>query len=109
MEGKFGETQQHKDLKRIAKAWLLKLGVSKAEEEVAFNRGGEWGKGKVLVDVVGSCGDTIIAVECGGSKKDKLVTLSKCVSEIYILPYGQVIPFRWSALDNLCPTCGHKV
>lgn len=103
------ESTQHKELKDIAKLWLLGLGVNKVDEEVRFNGGGERGKGSVVADVVGYCGDVIIALECGGCRRDKLVVLSECVNEIYILPYGQLIPFRWSALDNLCQTCGNKI
>ena len=99
------EGAEHKRLKQLAKSWLLKQGSIEVKEEVLFlNK-----KRKVIADVVGYSGEVIIAVECGGSTVDKLERLAKCVTEIYILPQGEAIPFRWSILDKLCVCCGHKV
>jgi hypothetical protein len=47
-----------------------------------------------------------IVVECGGSKRKKLLKLKNYVNKIYILPYGTTIPYEWNESIIFCETCG---
>ena len=103
-----GETMEHKFLKGKAKKFLVELGCGRVELEYPVN-GRTPAKDNFKVDVLGIMGGRKIAVECGGSRRGKLIKLAGLVSEIYIWPYGAEEPYRWGENTGVCNTCGHKI
>ena len=101
--GRVGEVEssRHKELKEIAKKFLWDIGCEDIREEVRL------GGNLFRSDVVGRLNNEKIAVECGGS-----LTLEgkfEFVDKLFILPYGESVPFLWERGTQVCRTCGHKV
>ena len=105
------ESLAHLKLKNTAILFLRGLGYQDIRTEVCLGV-----RPTIFGDVSGnhspSSGNqnhSIAIVECGGSKHKKLVRASEIVEYIYILPYGEEIPFLWNKHSEICPTCGHII
>ena len=95
------ESAEHLALKKVARQFLEELGCININEEYRFNNS--------VVDILGNKGKQLMAVECGGSVKSKLVKLREKVDKIYILPYGQDIPYLWQQDFRICSACGNSL
>lgn len=105
------ESEEHKVLKEVAKEFLVELGYSNeqlVEEYRILDTNGN-GKAVLIVDVVGIKDKHIVAIECGGSRPEKLLKLADKVSKIYILPYGNTEIYEWNKKIKVCDVCGHKI
>ena len=106
------ESQTHRDLKELAMEFLIDLGCKDIlEEYVLHYSDSQFSRNFFRCDVVGSKEDgTLIAVECGGVARTKLLRMSQLseISEIYILPYGETKPYKWKRSIRVCKECGHR-
>lgn len=66
MEGRFGESQEHKELKRKAKLFLEAMGCKQIELEKDWGSRSRDGGGYIVFDVYALYNDVPIVIECGG-------------------------------------------
>jgi len=66
-------------------------------------------KAYYAIDVVGRNGNEKIAIECGGSKSTKLDNLLGLFNEVWVWPYGDIVPYKWIAGNDICQNCGHII
>jgi hypothetical protein len=97
------ESIRHLKLKGIARTFLEQMGCTDIKYEVVLGTNHI----KVKIDVIGKLNDKLIAVECGGSIRKKLLKAQKSIYRIYILPYGNSEPYEWNDKQIICATCGH--
>jgi hypothetical protein len=99
------ESNGHLELKRIASVFLGNLGCIniRYEYKIGLKRS------NVEIDVCGELDNKLIAVECGGSTRKKLLKTEKYASKIFILPYGKTEPYQWDDTTIVCHCCGHIV
>lgn len=64
-------------------------------------------KGYYAIDLVGIKNGTKIALECGGSVTRKLNALLEIFTEVWVFPYNESEPYRWSDDMIICQNCGH--
>ena len=102
------ETLAHKKLKVRARLFLGDMGCANIQEEYTIGTSLN-GKGSIRVDVVGFRDSQLVAVECGGSTDKKLNKACGYIRELWVLPYGESMPFKWSIGKSVCHTCGHVV
>ena len=102
------EGQEHEKIKSMAGAWLEEQGFV-IEYEYRINNGRMQRNRKIYytIDVYGKRSDNTIAVECGGSKINKLNDLLTIIGSVYVWPYGETSPFKWEEGLSVCPACGH--
>ena len=102
----------------LAIVWLQKHNYNDIEVEVKVpnHTGGKYRNSNTTtrrayfaIDVVGRDGHKKIAVECGGSKSEKLDALLGVFNEVWVLPYAEVAPFRWQEGIAICQNCGHII
>lgn len=103
---------KHRRLIDRAIGWLEMKGFTDIEPEVSILKEGGGSalisKCYYKIDVVGRKDGKKIAIECGGSRIEKLIDISGYFNEVYILPYGGE-PFLWEEGLNVCQNCGHII
>jgi len=95
------ESKYHIALKKRGMEYLESLGCTDIKMEVELN------SSRLRFDVVGMLDGQMIAIECGSSKR--LKERSYLVDKLYILPYGENIPFLWDKSIKLCSSCGRRM
>lgn len=107
------ESKEHRILRILGYNFLKELGCKdiKFNELITSNI-----NDKIFtnVDVIGLLDNKLIIIECGGCHSQKLTTLCQLILEeqvekIYILPYGEEVPFVFFPLQKVCKSCGHKI
>ena len=101
---------EHNQLKKLAREFLQQIGCVDIDEETCV---GKRTKGKFLIsDVTGRLNGKLVAVECGGILqlgKRKRWIREKRISDMYIFPYGQTVPYKYELNMKVCPKCGHQI
>jgi len=104
-------SNKHNNLKYKAIEWLKGQDFTDIEIEVRIlnhQTGNAW-RGSFVIDIVGRKEHRKMAIECGGSRLDKLNKIASEFNEIYILPYGEDVPYKWERDIDICKQCGHIV
>lgn len=99
------ESDTHKQLKEIGKAFLINLGCT----NIVYEKLMGVNNARIKADVYGELDTIKYIVECGGSSNYKLVKASKLIDFVYILPYGESIPYIWNNNFSVCHSCGHII
>ena len=48
-------------------------------------------------------------IKFNGSLRKKLLKAKTFVDEVYILPFGEDIPYQWTENMIVCNNCGHQI
>ncbi len=103
------QISKHGKLVKTATIWLEQNKFTNVEYEFKVHRGNGLLPKTYQIDIVVELNGIRFAIECGGSKPDRLDELLESFDYVFVFPHGWTVPYAWRAGMNLCKNCGQTI